>query len=79
MQKSSKEQLASGQVIVSRIRQNKQTTKQIDVPQWLFDLATHKDEWIFSNVLELQGSKHLKDMSRALFTCLLINLRSKNR
>ena len=79
MQKSAKDQLACGEVTVARMSKGVTRTKQITVPEWLFDLATHKDSWIFPNVLELHGVKHLQAMSNAMFTGLLIALRAKHR
>jgi len=77
--RTAKEQLAGESVMVTSMVKNKLTTKHIQIPEWLFDLATHTDEWIFENWKALDGEKHMEDLSRALFTGLLIDLRAKNR
>ena len=79
MQKSAKDQLASGKITVARMSKGVTRTKQVTVPEWLFDLASLKDSWIFPNVIELHGAKHLQAISNAMFTGLLIAFRAKHR
>ncbi len=76
---SAKEQLACGEITVVTTKKGHLTEKPIVVPHWLFDLATHTDEFIFENIQELHGSRHLKQMSTSLFNGLLIELRAKHR
>ena len=77
---SAKEQLACGEITVICGHKGAFHEKQVIVPEWLFDLATHTDEHIFENTLA-QGwdSRHIKKMSNAMFTGLLLDLRAKNR
>ncbi len=76
---SAKEQLASGEVRVCTTVKGKTITKRVVVPHWLFDLATHTDEFIFENFQNLDGRQNIPEMSQALFNGLIINLRAENR
>ena len=71
-----KEQLASGEVTIMHTSQ-KITTKQI--PEWLFDLATLRDDCIFDGVTETKTKKQIEKMSRAMFSGLLIAFRAEHR
>ena len=75
---SAKQQLASGQIIVLSCKKSPPSSKTVQVPDWLFDLATHTDEWIFSNFVTLHGTGRLDTLSNGLFTWLLVDLRAKH-
>ena len=79
MNKSAKEQLATGEIVACNTIKGHTKTRQITVPHWLFDLATHTDEFIFENFQALDGKKHIEKMSTALFTGLIISLRSTSK
>lgn len=67
-----KQQLACGEITVEG--------KQVPVPEWLFDLATRKDSYIFNTQICLEESKtQVEKMSKAMFTNLLIKLHAKNK
>ena len=76
---SAKQQLASGQITVITCKKSPPSSKTVQVPDWLFDLATHTDKWIFSNFVTLRGTYRLNTLSNALFTGLLVDLRAKHR
>jgi hypothetical protein len=78
--KTAKEQLASGEVIVTWTHKGKTCQKTIQVPERIFDLATHRDDWIFENHLALwQTSADLQDLSDSLFEGLLVRLRARHQ
>ena len=76
---SAKEQLACGEITVISTKKGHHSSKQIIVPEWLFDLATYTDEFIFENFQKVNGKRHIKDMSEALFTSLLLSLKANCR
>jgi len=75
-----KQQLASGTITVSWHHKGAYKEKQVQVPERIFDLATHKDEWIFENHITLwETTADLQLLSDCLFESLITKLRAKNR